>query len=297
MLSTVFFLRAQTNTFPTSGNVGIGTTSPNTYLQLGNTYAYRIFYAMGYGIAPRYYQLGIVAYNNGEFRVSGILAGHTNGQGKATIDMKFSIRDGFKVLGSVYGEVGSASDIVVFDDLSSSKYLAYLKLDDYALTNLQLEASSGAVINYNNLYIEIDPSNSFGSPVFTLKNDVGQIVRIDNSGNLGIGTTTPDEKLAVNGNIHTKEVRVDLVGWSDFVFKSDYNLPTLKEVEDHINEKGHLQNIPSAEEVKENGILLGDMNAKLLQKIEELMLNTIQQQKLIEKQSNEIEELKKLVIK
>ncbi len=293
LLLTGFCLSAQTNTFPSSGNVGIGTTSPNTYLQLGSTNAYRVYYTMGSGIAPRYYQLGAVAYNNGEFRISGILAGHTDTQGKSTIDIKFSVRSGFKTLGSTYGDVGSASDIVVFDDSSSSKYLVYLKLDDWALTNLQLEASSGAVINYNDTYTEIDPSNSFGSPVFTLKDDVGQLIRTDNSGNVGIGTTTPDEKLAVNGNIHTKEVRVDLSGWSDFVFEEDYNLPTLKDVENHINEKGHLKDIPSAKEVVEEGILLGDMNAKLLQKIEELMLYTIEQQKLIEAQAETIKEIQK----
>ncbi|WP_299189857.1 tail fiber protein [uncultured Aquimarina sp.] len=113
------------------------------------------------------------------------------------------------------------------------------------------------------------------------------------NGYLGIGTTTPDAKLAVNGNIHTKEVKVDLIGWADYVFKEDYNLPTLQEVEDHITTKGHLINIPSAAEVAENGIHLGEMNAKLLEKIEELTLYTIEQEKKLYTQQKEIEVLKK----
>ncbi|CAM1348535.1 hypothetical protein [Tenacibaculum halocynthiae] len=103
--------------------------------------------------------------------------------------------------------------------------------------------------------------------------------------NIGIGTTTPGIwKLAVNGNIRAKEIKVE-TGWSDFVFYDDYKLPTLKEVEKHIKEKGHLKDIPSAKDVEKNGIFLGKMDSKLLQKIEELTLYTIQQQK-------EIEELK-----
>lgn len=121
------------------------------------------------------------------------------------------------------------------------------------------------------------------------------------SGNVGIGTTnTNGWKLAVNGKIRAKEINVE-TGWSDFVFEKDYNLPTLKEVENYINEKGHLKDIPCAKEVEKNGILLGEMDSKLLQKIEELTLYTIQQEKKIneqksnlKKQELEITELKTL---
>ncbi|WP_299257021.1 hypothetical protein [uncultured Aquimarina sp.] len=115
---------------------------------------------------------------------------------------------------------------------------------------------------------------------------------INKTGNVGIGTTFPDAKLAVNGNIHTKEVKVDLVGWPDYVFESDYKLPTLQEVENHIAEKGHLENIPSAAAVAENGIQLGKMNAKLLQKIEELTLYMIEQNKKTDTLIKEVEILK-----
>ncbi len=115
-------------------------------------------------------------------------------------------------------------------------------------------------------------------------------------GNVGIGTKNSSSwKLAVNGKIRAKEIKVE-TGWSDFVFFEDYKLPTLQEVENHIKEKGHLKNIPSAKEVEENGIFLGEMNSKLLQKIEELTLYTIEQEKKIkflEKQNIRIEKLEK----
>ncbi|KRD57945.1 hypothetical protein ASE40_16495 [Flavobacterium sp. Root935] len=112
-------------------------------------------------------------------------------------------------------------------------------------------------------------------------------------GNVGIGTKSPDCKLAVNGTIHSKEVKVDMNGWSDFVFKKDYSLPTLQEVEKHIAEKGHLENIPSEEEVLKNGINLGEMNSKLLQKIEELTLYMIEQDKKTQQLKNIISEQNK----
>jgi len=114
------------------------------------------------------------------------------------------------------------------------------------------------------------------------------VMTLVGNGNVGIGIVNPTNKLDVNGTIHSKEVKVDMNGWSDFVFKKDYTLPTLQEVEKHIAEKGHLGNIPSEEEVLKNGINLGEMNSKLLQKIEELTLYVIEQNKKLQNQEKEI---------
>ncbi|AXT61644.1 hypothetical protein D1816_15215 [Aquimarina sp. AD10] len=117
---------------------------------------------------------------------------------------------------------------------------------------------------------------------------------MDQNGNVGIGTPNPGTwKLAVNGKIRAKEISVE-TGWADFVFDANYDLPTLLEVENHIKKNGHLKDIPSAKEVAENGIFLGKMNTKLLQKIEELTLYTIQQQKEIQNLKRKNEELKSL---
>ncbi len=126
--------------------------------------------------------------------------------------------------------------------------------------------------------------NTYGMQFFTQElYSTGQTekMRILGNGNVGIGVLNPLNKLDVNGIIHSKEVKVDIIGWADFVFKKEYNLPTLQEVEKHIAEKGHLENIPSEEEVLKNGINLGEMNAKLLQKIEEMTLYMIDQNKQI----------------
>lgn len=100
---------------------------------------------------------------------------------------------------------------------------------------------------------------------------------LDKSGNLDI----LDGQLRVNGKITSKEVEVKLDVWSDFVFYKDYNLMPLNEVEQFIDENGHLPSVPNEAQVKENGINVGQMNAVLLQKIEELTLYIIDLNKRI----------------
>ncbi len=102
------------------------------------------------------------------------------------------------------------------------------------------------------------------------------------TGNVGIGTTTPAEKLSVNGNIRSKEVVVELANWPDYVFDKKYNLPSLKNVEAYINEYKHLPNIPSAKEIETNGLKVGEVQTKMMQKIEELTLYIIEMKKEIE---------------
>ncbi len=105
-------------------------------------------------------------------------------------------------------------------------------------------------------------------------------------GNVGIGTTTPDSKLTVKGKIHAEEVKIDLsVPAPDYVFKKDYDLLSIEEVQEHIKAQGHLPNIPSAKELEANGVELGIMNMKLLEKIEELTLYTIAQEEELKKQN------------
>ena len=112
---------------------------------------------------------------------------------------------------------------------------------------------------------------------------------IKGTGFVGIGTSSPDQMLTVNGQIHAKDVLVDAnVPAPDYVFEKEYNLLPLDSIKNYIDQNKHLPEVPSANEFKKNGVNLGDMNMTLLKKIEELTLYVIQQQK-------EIEELRKKV--
>ena len=123
--------------------------------------------------------------------------------------------------------------------------------------------------------------------------DGSEKMRLDQFGNLTIGTTTSTAyRLTVEGTAAARRVKVtQQPNWADFVFQQDYQLPSLQEVENYINVNKHLSGIPSAEEVQKEGIDLGEMNKLLLQKIEELTLYLIKQEKQQQKMQEQINAL------
>jgi hypothetical protein len=131
-------------------------------------------------------------------------------------------------------------------------------------------------------------SGFFGVDFFT---SGANRLRINYNGNVGIGSSNPDEKLTVKGKIHAEEVRVDLNVPADYVFqkyytgasllKETYKMPTLEEVAAFTKKNHHLPEIPSATQIQKEGLHLKQMTNLLLQKIEELTLYTLEQEKRI----------------
>jgi hypothetical protein len=115
---------------------------------------------------------------------------------------------------------------------------------------------------------------------------------IDDGGNVGIGTqssTASGEtfRLSVDGKVRAREVVVNSDAWADYVFDETYRNAPLNEVEAHIKEHKHLPGIPAAKEISEKGVNVGQMQALLLEKIEELTLHMIAQEKRIKRLEEE----------
>ena len=119
-------------------------------------------------------------------------------------------------------------------------------------------------------------------------------LRIQTNGNIGINTTLNPSgyKLAVGGKIIAEELKVQLTtAWPDYVFTEYYKLPTLEEVEKQIKEKGHLANMPSAEEVNCEGFEVGELTRLQQEKIEELTLYIIELNKKLQAQEKRMQAL------
>lgn len=118
-----------------------------------------------------------------------------------------------------------------------------------------------------------------------------QLLRIMGNGNIGVGTANPTDLLTVAGKIGAREIKVSTNAGADFVFEPDYKLPELAELERFVKTNKHLPEIPTAKQMVENGVNLGELNIKLLQKVEELTLHLIEKEKQLQKQENKVNEL------
>lgn len=151
------------------------------------------------------------------------------------------------------------------------------------LFNLRLESSWDHSTGINYRFIQEYNANNYDVLSFQ-------------AGRVGIGAINhSSHKLIVEGSVGAREIQVEASGWSDFVFSPDYRLPSLEEVETFIIRNKHLPEVPSEEEVLKDGIKLGEMDAKLLQKIEELTLYTIELNKMMKQMKKENTELKERV--
>lgn len=124
----------------------------------------------------------------------------------------------------------------------------------------------------------------------------------NNAGNIGFGTLNPTEKLTVAGKIGAREIKVSTNAGADFVFEPDYKLSDLTELEKFVKTNKHLPEIPTAKEMIENGINLGELNIKLLQKVEELTLHLIEKDKqmstlqaVVDEQTKLLKEIRKKI--
>jgi len=186
-------------------------------------------------------------------------------------------------------------------------YLDIREYSEYKVRITYMQDKVDVITTYNQIKINATPAGvvvpDFYGPT-VLDNDLSSSGNLMVSGagnhyiengNVGIGTKSPKERLSVNGKIRAHEIKVETANWPDYVFAKNYNLPALQSVEKHIKEEGYLPDMPSAKEVESNGINVGEMNAKLLKKIEELTLYLIDLDKKVNKLSTENKELKGLL--
>jgi hypothetical protein len=223
--------------------------------------------------------------NNDELTLSG---GYVGIGTDAPQDKLHVYGGNIRITGAGVSGAASGGGVTIYDSDNITRR-GFLGDGSAGNTDIYLQADAGGALNFG--------SNGAASRMF-----------INTAGNVGIGTISPDQKLTVNGTIHSKSVLVDTsVPVPDYVFKSDYNLVSLSEIKNYTDKNHHLPGVPAAAEMEKNGISLGDMSMTLLKKVEELTLylvekdKTEQELKLInEKQSaalklqqSQINELKK----
>lgn len=273
---------AQTNTFPSSGNVGIGTTSPQVPLQIRVGTDQNFFFDS----------------NQGESRIS-------------IVNDALNANPAIQFQASAYSFYGTSGAGPYLNVTSSGDVGIGLPNPSQALEVVGNVRADGGFMAYGNGQLQVqfynggDPTNQhfteliaqngtftgrFVNDAYSQANNWLYVTRNPGtystqyvtfpSGNVGIGTTDPAYPLSVNGTIEAKEVIVQ-TGWSDYVFDKGYRLEPMSEVEKTIEAEKHLPGMPSAKEVAAHGVSVGEMEAKLLAQLEEVTLRQIDEEKRI----------------
>jgi len=217
---------------------------------------------------------------------------HVVGQIQAEVsnDVAFSTKSN---LGVVIQQGNIGNDVVYAD-----KYLSIFA------HNLQFNGTNwirrnqygncwSTVMNQNYYDVIYAPSNS-GGPANSVVTPT-TYMRVSLDGRVGIGTVNladANYKLFVETGIRTRRITVDLATWPDYVFKPDYFLPSLPSVAAYIKANHHLPGMPSADSVAKNGVDLGNNQAQLLEKVEQLTLYAIDLEKQVEDLQKQAEQLR-----
>ncbi len=246
-----------------TGNVGIGTNNPYTKLMIETPYNTSGWYHIGRNGTDS------IVVGEGIGGVSAAIGTTTNhalrftagpGSGKVSI-----YPSGDVVIGD--NTVGAIGRLTV-KTTNNADGISHLG-DNGNILKTIMGGTSAGVGTFSNTNMRI------------FSGGFSRIMIAASNGNVGIGTDNPTYKLSVLGNIRCTEAVVE-TGWADYVFDKKYKLPLLSDVEKFIEQNKHLPNIPSAAEVEKNGLHLGDTQKRMMEKIEELTLYIIQQQKEID---------------
>ena len=268
-----------------NGNVGIGTTTPLEKLHVAGTTT--IDANIGTPVNSHWrtgsHTLELQNTDAGEVVLSFHRAGHSNASIRHT-SSRGLIFSGSGALGSNHLQIKNNGNV----GIGTTNPAAKLALNNSSDYNKILQFGADGPTHW---YMGIGNANGDYFHVGDNSNKRLTIKKI--SGNVGIGTTNPKEKLTVRGKILCSEVEVvmeNTIG-ADYVFqkyytgasalKADYVMPSLEEVEAFTKANHHLPDVPSAATIKEDGLQLKEMTTLLLQKVEELTLYTIEQEKRI----------------